>query len=54
MLTPLADWAKVPPFFAVPSDEKCSFGELAEWSKAADSKSVVPPGYRRFESYALR
>ena len=31
-----------------------AFGELAEWSKAADSKSVVPPGYRRFESYALR
>src|SRR3954470_5459846 len=29
-------------------------GEMAEWSNAADSKSVVPIGYRGFESLSLR
>ena len=27
---------------------------MAEWSNAADSKSVVPIGYRGFESLSLR
>ncbi len=30
------------------------FGEVAEWSKAVDSKSAVPCGYRGFESHPLR
>lgn len=29
------------------------FGEMAEWSKAVDSKSAVPYGYRGFESHSL-
>ena len=30
------------------------FGEVAEWTKAADSKSVVGNPYRGFESHPLR
>ena len=28
-------------------------GEMGEWSKAVDSKSAVPYGYRGFESHSL-